>query len=236
MAKQKLNDQKFEAREQRQEERQGKVIEQVSKTEQFFNEHGKAIWMCLLGILILALLILAYVKFYYQPKRAEAMQQTYPAEASFRSGNYDVALNGDGNALGFAQIIKDYGKKAGKAVYLYAGICELNLGNYDQAITYLKKYKGKDDILAARALACIGDAYVGLEDYNSALSWYDKAAAQVDNAFVATYLLKAGVVCEELGDNAKALTYYKKIKDQYPQSVEGYDIDKYITRLESQQK
>ena len=35
-----------------------------------------------------------------------------------------------------------------------------------------------------------------------------------------------------MGDNAKALAYYKKIKDQYPQSMEGYDIDKYITRIE----
>ena len=44
------------------------------------------------------------------------------------------------------------------------------------------------------------------------------------------------MACEELGDNAKAPTFYKKIKDQYPQSVEGYDIDKYITRIENQTK
>ena len=61
-----------------------------------------------------------------------------------------------------------------------------------------------------------------------------KAAETSDNIFAATYLLKAGVVCEELGDNAKALSFYKKIKDQYPQSIEGYDIDKYISRIESQ--
>ena len=42
------------------------------------------------------------------------------------------------------------------------------------------------------------------------------------------------MVCEELGDNEKALSFYNKIKDQYPQSIEGYDIDKYITRIESQ--
>ena len=47
-------------------------------------------------------------------------------------------------------------------------------------------------------------------------------------------MLKAGVVCEQMGDNEKALTYYKAIKDKYPQSIEGYDIDKYISRIESQ--
>ena len=38
---------------------------------------------------------------------------------------------------------------------------------------------------------------------------------------------------EELGNNDKALACYNRIKDQYPQSVEGYDIDKYISRIES---
>mgnify|MGYP004421911409 CR=1 FL=1 len=55
-------------------------------------------------------------------------------------------------------------------------------------------------------------------------------------SYAASYLLKAGVTCEELGDNAKALTFYKKIKDQYANSPEGYDIDKYITRIENQTK
>ena len=55
-------------------------------------------------------------------------------------------------------------------------------------------------------------------------------------SLAASYLLKAGVTCEELGDNAKALTFYKKIKDQYANSPEGYDIDKYITRIENQTK
>ena len=177
---------------------------------------------------------LDFYKFYYQPKTKEAAAQMFPAEANFRNGEYDLALNGDGNVLGFSQIIDDFGGKAGKDVYFYAGVCELQLGNYQEALNYLKKYNGKESILKARAIGCMGDAYVGLEKYNDALGCFDKAAATADNMFAATYLLKAGVVCEELGDNAKALTYYKTIKDKYPQSIEGYDIDKYITRIESQ--
>ena len=51
--------------------------------------------------------------------------------------------------------------------------------------------------------------------------------------FAAGYLLKAGVVAEKLGENAKALSFYEKIQDQYPQSMEAYDIDKYIGRIEN---
>ena len=154
------------------------------------------------------------------------------AEQNFRAADYELALNGDGNTLGFVQIIDEYGKKAGKSVYFYAGVCELQLGEWEQAIKYLQAYNGKDAILAARATACIGDAYVGLEDYKKALGFFEKAA-EVDNMYAAGYLLKAGAVAEVLGDNAKALSFYKKIKDQYPQSMEAYDVDKYIGRIEA---
>ncbi len=217
-----------------QQERQERVNETISRTDQFFRDNKKTIYGILIALLVIGLAIVAFYKFYYQPKAKEAVAQMFPAEANFRNGEYDLALNGDGNVLGFAQIIDDFGSKAGKDVYFYAGICELQLGNYQEAINYLKKYDGKESILKARAIGCMGDAYVGLEKYDDALGCFDKAAAAADNMFAATYLLKAGVVCEELGNNDKALAYYKQIKDKYPQSIEGYDIDKYITRIESQ--
>ena len=208
-----------------------KIEETVSKTEQFYNENKKTIWGCILAAVVIALGILAYNQFYLKPRIAEAQEQAYPAEAAFRAGNFELALNGDGNNYGFAQVIDEYGKKAGQAMYLYAGECALNLRDYDAAIDYLKKYKGKDPILAPRAQACLGDAYVGLQQYEDAVSQFEKAAAASDNIYAAGYLLKAGVTCEELGDKDKALKFYETIKDKYPQSIEGYDINKYINRI-----
>lgn len=215
-------------------QRQENIEATVSKAEQFMNDNKKAIYGVVIAILVIGLGILAYNQWILKPKQAEAMEQMYPAENSFAAEEYELALNGDGNVMGFSEVIDEYGAKAGKAVYLYAGVCELQLGNYDQAIKYLKKYKGKESILAARALACIGDAYVGLEDYSSAVSYFQKAADKADNVFAAAYLLKEGIALEELGQNDKALACYKAIKDQYPSSIEAYDIDKYIARIEAE--
>lgn len=206
------------------------IQQTVSKTDKFFTENKKAIWGVVIAAVVIIAAAVAFSKFIYQPKCEEAMQQAYPAEQSFQQGNYDIALNGDGNTLGFAQIIEDYGTKAGKSMYLYAGICELQLGNYTEALDYLKKYKGKDSILSARAEACKGDAYVGLEDYDAAVKCF-AAAAKTENVFAATYLLKEGVTLEKIGDKAAALNCYKTIKDKYPQSFEAYEIDKYINRV-----
>ena len=123
-----------------------------------------------------------------------------------------------------------YGSKAGKAVYLYAGTCCAQLGNWEEALVYLKKYNGKDPILAARAIALQGDCKAALGDAQQAASLYEKAAAKADNLFAAAYLVKAGQMYLSAGQNDKALKAFQTVKDKYPQSIEGYDIDKNIKR------
>jgi len=44
------------------------------------------------------------------------------------------------------------------------------------------------------------------------------------------YLLQAGQIYEELGQNDKAVEAYKQIKNKYFNSMQAYDIDKYIER------
>lgn len=223
MAKQNVNEKEALRRE--------NIEETVSKTDQFYNENKKTIWTVVAILAVVALAVFAYIKLIYQPKCEEAMQQAFPAENSFAEGNYDLALNGDGNVLGLADIISEYGSKAGSAVYMEAGISALQLGQFEDALKYLKKYNGKEPILAARALAAQGDALAGLEKYEEAIAAYKKAAAKSDDSFSAGYLLKAGILCEELGQKENALECYKTVKDKYSASIEGYEIDKYISRV-----
>ena len=161
------------------------VVEAVSKTEQFFEKTGKLLTIICVAVVVACAAVFCWHKFVHQPKVAEAQGQLAYAEESFRNGDYEIALNGDGNVLGFVQVLENYGTKAGKSVNFYAGVCELQLCNWESAIMYLQAYNGKDAILAARSQACIGDAYVGLEDYQKALGCFEKAAATIDNMFAA---------------------------------------------------
>lgn len=209
------------------------VENQPSGIESFVKKYQTILGWAVIAILVIIFGSLALQKWVVNPAREEARAQAFVAEQQFREGNYEVALNGDGNNLGFDQVISQYGKKAGKAIYLYAGICQLNLGNNEAAIDALKKYNGKDAILKAKALCCIGDAYANLGNNAEALNYFKKAAAVEDNAYAATYLFKAGVICEEMGKDAEALKLYKEIEVKYPQSMEAYEIAKYISRIEN---
>lgn len=209
-----------------------KIDEALSKTDKFIAKYKyhaigvlSAVVICVLGSYI-------YKSFILEPQKQEAMGQTFVAEQYFRDGDFDKALNGDGNALGFAQLIQEYGNKCGEAIYYYAGVSALKLGNYQDAIDFLKKYKGEELLVSAKALACMGDAYASLSNLKGALDCYKKAASKANNIFSANYLLKAGIIYEEMGDKENALKMYEEIKTKYPQSTEGYEVNKYISRIQ----
>jgi tetratricopeptide (TPR) repeat protein len=87
------------------------------------------------------------------------------------------------------------------------------------------------------ALGNIGDAYLELTDYPLGISYYDKAVANSDNEFTGpVYLKKAGLAYETLGEYGNAITYYNRIKEEYPESTEARDVSKYIARAEGLKK
>ncbi|MBP9987846.1 MAG: tetratricopeptide repeat protein [Bacteroidales bacterium] len=212
---------------------QEQVVSTVSSVELFFKNNEKLIEGVILGIIVVVCGFLALNKWYLIPAKEEAKAQMFTAEQQFRAGDYEKALNGDGNVLGFKDIIDQYGSKAGKSVYLYAGICCLRTGDNEAAVSYLKKYSTSDKIMAARALSCLGDAASNLGQTKEAVAYYKKAAAKDDSQYAAGYLLKAGIALEAAGDDAAALGFYKTIEQNYPNTMEGYDIQKYISRIEN---
>lgn len=213
-------------------ENEAAVANAVSKTEQFLLDNKKTIWGVLAAVVVVAGISYCGYRFMYMPKKAEALQQMSKAEANFQAGNYELALNGDGNVLGFEEVIAEYGSKAGKSVYLYAATCAMKMGDADKALSFIGKYSSKDQIMAGRAEALKGDAYANKGDYAKAAAAFMKAAKVSDDVFSAGYLLKAGEAYEAMGQDDKAMANYKLIKDQYSNSIEAMDIDKYITRLE----
>lgn len=207
------------------------VASTVSGVEAFFKRNSKIIEWALIAVLAAVCIVLAVNKWYLEPMKAEARSQMFNAEVLFREGSFGTALNGDGNILGFAQIAEQYGSKAGKVVYFYQGICNLQLGNYEEAISCLNKYSTSDKIMKARAICAIGDAQSNLGRYEEAFAQYTKAAEVEKNFLSAAYLLKAGIVAEKLGKKQEALKIFQTIKDRYSQSPEAFSVDKYISRI-----
>lgn len=205
----------------------------LTKTEQFIEDNQKIISYVVGGIILIVVAYLGFNKFYLQPKENEAHSQMFMAENYFEKDSFNLAINGDGNYLGFLDIIEDYGitKSANLSKY-YTGISYLHLGQYEDAIDYLKDFKTKDLLLGPIKDGAIGDAYLELGETDKALSQYKKAYSQGENELTTpVYKMKAAALLESISEYEEALALYEEIKDKYPNSNEGTSIDKYIARV-----
>jgi tetratricopeptide (TPR) repeat protein len=213
------------------------VEEALSKTEKFIERNQKILTIVIGAIVVVVLVFFAFKRFYMAPKEKEATEQMFIAERYFESDSLNLALNGDGMYPGFLDIIDDYGmtKGANLSKY-YAGICYLKMGNFEEAIDYLKSFKGKDHILGPMAKGGIGDAYMELNQPGKAAAYYTEAAEIKENEFTTPlFLLKAGWAYEVMKDYGQAMKVYERIKYDFPSSMEAREIDKYIARSKSLQ-
>ena len=212
-------------------------IEQVesalTKTEQYIEENQKSLTIIILAIVAIVGAYLGYERFYVAPQESEAQSQMYVAEQYFEKDSFRLALNGDGNYLGFNEIVENYGiTKSANLAHYYAGICNLQLGNYQDAIEALGKFSSNDEMLAPVAVGAIGDAYLELGKLEEAASHYLQAVKLSENKFTAPiYLLKAGQTFEMSKSYKKALSAYETINSDYPKTTEGRQVEKFITRV-----
>lgn len=212
----------------------------ITQTESFIERNSKVLIIILVAAVVLAVAIFGYTHFYKLPRQAKAATAAYVAEQYFAQDSLSLALNGDGKNDGFIAIVDNFGSTAtGNLAAHYAGICFLQQGDYESAMTYLKKYKAVDGaaagVINAQNKGLMGDIYSQKKDYKSAIELYNEAISTSDNSFSAPiYLKKLGLVYEEQKDFAKALECYQQIKTAYFNSFEARDIDKYIARLQQQ--
>lgn len=209
----------------------------LTKTEQLIEDNQRILTIIIGAAVLIVVAYLGYTKFYLQPHEKDAQDQMFMAEQYFAKDSFNLALNGDGNYLGFLDIVDDYGNtKAGNLANYYTGISYLKLGQYQNALDYLNEFDTDDILLLPIADGAKGDAYRELGDNDEALSHYKKAYNASKNDFsTPIYMMKAADVMESTGDLSGALELYKSIKEDYPKSNEARSIDKYIARIEVEQ-
>ncbi|HBE39914.1 MAG TPA: tetratricopeptide repeat protein [Bacteroidales bacterium] len=210
-----------------------KNVEQtLTKTEQFLEANYKSLSIGL-GIIVALVALFWLGRMYLNKRNAEAQSQMYQAERYLEMDSLYLALNGDGNYLGFLDITNDYKlTHAGNLARYSAGVCYLHLGQFDEAIEMLRKYRKRDKILGSLAIGATGDAYVELGEVEKGIAKYLEAAEFAGNSFnTPLFLMKAGELQELNGNYAEALKIYERIHNEYSESTEGASIEKYIARI-----
>jgi tetratricopeptide (TPR) repeat protein len=210
----------------------GGFEETLTRTEQYLEENYKTLLIGL-GVIVFIVGLVWLGKIYLNKRDGEAQSQMFQAEKYLEIDSLKLALNGDGNYLGFLDIVREYKfTNSGNLARYCAGICYLHLGNYNEAIEFLDKYSKKDKVIGSLAIGATGDAYIELGNLEKGVAKYIEAADFANNSFnTPLYLMKAGQIYEQTGKYSEALKLYEKIENQYPESTEGSTIGKYIARV-----
>jgi tetratricopeptide (TPR) repeat protein len=207
--------------------------EKLVGAEHWLERHPKIIVGIAAGILII---VGGYFAFnYYKGNQNElAQKEMFQAVYYFEADSLDRGLNGDGNNLGFLDIIDEYGiTDAANLAHYYVGVSYLKQGKYELARLYLSDFSSNDLLIQARAYSLLGDTFMEEKKYDDAAKYYNKAANYKPNKYFSpAYLMKEALAYEKLNQNDKARETYDKIIDEYWESAELQNARKFKARLE----
>lgn len=217
--------------------------------EDKLEQYQKPVTYAGIGIIALVALFFGYNKFVKEPAEEEAKGVMFKAEQWFELDSLQLALDGNSLHAGFLEIADEYsGTSQGNLANYYAGITYLRLsaseedqaireGLLEDAISYLGKFSTDSEVFGPLAAGAIGDCYSDLGDYEKAAAQYEKAASSSENPLTAPiYLKKAGAVYEELGNYSAAVKVYTRIKEDFADTEEGRQIEKYLARASTKAK
>ncbi len=206
----------------------------IEQFQRIWDKYGKQAGYAFFIIILIVGGYLGYKNLVSEPNEKKATESMFRAEEYFRMDSANLALKGDNVNAGFLKIISKYGgTKAANLAGFYAGSCYMKLGDFNNAVKYLKDFSTSAKQVQIRAYGLLGDAYSELNKKQEAAEQYKKAGTYFDkdDLFSPEYLFRAGYLYESMGKTQEAIEMYQLIKDKYPATQRGYDIDKYLARL-----
>lgn len=201
--------------------------QQLNKTEAFFDKYKKAIIIGVVAVVVLIVGGILINNYYLAPREDAASTELAKSQELFNNEQFEQALTG------FKKVACDYSStKAGNLAQLYIGLCQANLGKWQEAADALDNFNTKgDQMISPAAEGALGNAYANLKQYDKAVDHLKKAAEMADNNSLSpTFLIQAGEILESQGKKDEALKLYQEIKKKYFQSMQYQNIDAYIER------
>ena len=215
------------------------IEEVLSASEHFIEKNQKKILISLLAIIIIVGGVIAYNYLYKQPRNDKALTALYKGERYFQQQEDSLAIFGNGNDyIGFEQIVKDFhGTKASDLAHAYAGISYGRLGNNEQALKHLNKFKGGDILITPAVMGAVGDIYMNMGNTEKAISTFINAAKKANDELLSPiFYHKAGTAYLASNNYSKAIETFEMIKDKYINTPQAQEADKYIEAAKLQQK
>jgi outer membrane protein assembly factor BamD (BamD/ComL family) len=210
------------------------LLEYSSRFMHFYQTNKATVIGGGVGIILAVALVIGYV-IYSGQQEQEASVLLGMAEQELMMGNYETALYGNDEefTLGFVQIANNYGgTDSGNLAHYYASVSEFELGNYEDALTYIEDFTPPEGILGVAAISLHANILLQLENFEEAAVQYERAAEwDENNATTPANLLEAAQAYLRADNTQMATNHLERIVDEFPNSPQAARAERMIGNL-----
>ena len=210
-----------------------KTEDALSKSEAFFLKNKKAIIGGVIAVVAIIALWIIIDMFVITPNRVKGQEALAKGQTLFANDQMAQALQGDSTGFeGFLKLADEVSGQNANLANLYNGLAYAQQGKWEEAVSYLEKFKDQGDLMISPAAeGALGNAYAHQNKLDEAVNHLKNAAKRADNNSLSpTFLIQAGEILESQGKKAEALELYQEVKDKYFNSMQYQNIDAYIER------
>lgn len=209
-----------------------KLGEELGRAEHFVQKNKKLLSIIVGGLIVIVGGYVGFKQLVIAPQEDDAQAALFIVQQQFAVDSFALVVNGNGSDMSAVDIVDEYGMtKAGNLAAFMAGVSYLRIGQFEDAYDYLDKFDADDDVLGPFAIGLKGDALVEQDEVEKGVKLYEKAANASNNELVTPYFLnKAGIAYMALDKPEEAKRVYTRIKEEYKDTPEAAEVDKYIAR------
>ncbi len=213
----------------RRELKEDRLVLVMAQIESIFRNYRQQV---MYGVVGLAVLVGAAVYWYHQQQVAEITAQAAEGEA----GQHFVRANYEGALEKYLAVVDTHpGTEAGARATYMLGNTYYQLGNYDEAERYYRRYQddySDDDVFAAGSLSGIAACMEERQQYPEAAEQYARAARTYPDVFNAPDILLSAARCYRLaGRMEEARASCRQVIDEYPTSIFVNDAEMFLALL-----
>lgn len=210
------------------------LIEYSSRIVYFYNQNKAVVLGGGIALILSIALVIGFF-IYSAQQEQEAQILLGVAEQALLQNDFERALYGadDEFTLGFTQIARNYNRTdAGNLAHYYSAVAEFELGNYEEALTYIKNYTLPRGILGVAPISMHAIILAELNQFEEAARMFERASEWDNNSSTTPQnLFEAAQAYIETGNNQKALEHLNTILRDYPNHALSTRAERMVGQL-----